>query len=278
MGTSLDEGKVPATVAIMFSPQARVPRDQGPAVFSQKAADYRMARPAYPAVWFESLVTEGLLFPDALVADIGAGTGLLTASLLDRGVKVIAVEPNDEMRAACEAWLGGRANFRVVAGTAAATTLEENSVDLVTAAQAFHWFDVDESRREFLRILKPGGQVALVWNDRDDDDPLQQMLTTILAETGGTAQTAVSARENKAGVPEFFGGSYRTFEFRHEQRLTREGLRGLMFSRSYMPSRDSPVGARVCAETDLAFDAYANGDTVAIHYRTVTMLGRPAEA
>ncbi|BCU76219.1 class I SAM-dependent methyltransferase [Luteolibacter sp. LG18] len=260
----------------MDTPRAHVPRDHGTTVFSTKADDYQTARPGYPAAWFDALAAEGLLARSTVVADIGAGTGLLTAGLLDHGAQVTAVEPNDEMRAACDALLGGRPGYRGVAGTAEHTSLAEASVDLVTAAQAFHWFQIEEARREFLRILKPGGQVALVWNDRLGDDPLHQSLVVIMEEAGGVARQAMLSQENKAGVPAFFGGPYRTLEHAHEQHLTREGLRGLLFSRSYMPPRDSPAGARALAEIDRVFDLHAEGDTVRVRYRTVTMLGRPA--
>lgn len=257
---------------------AEISRDHGTVAFSGKAEDYKAARPSYPEAWFVALESEGLLAAGVVIADIGAGTGLLTAGLLHRGATVTAVEPNDAMRAACDASLGKHEGYRSFSGTAENTTLPDGSVDLITAAQAFHWFQIEEARREFLRILKPSGQVALIWNDRLAEDPLQQALAEIMEELGGVTRNAVLSQENKAGVPAFFNGPYRTLEFFNEQLLTREGLHGLLFSRSYMPRRDSAEGARVIEETDRVFDRFAEAGTVRIRYRTVTMLGRPVRA
>jgi SAM-dependent methyltransferase len=101
-----------------------------------------------------------------VVADIGSGTGILSELFLGNGNRVFGVEPNAEMRRAAERLLGGDARFTSVAGSAEATTLAEGSVDLVAAGQAFHWFDPEAARAEFLRVLKPGGWVALAWNAR----------------------------------------------------------------------------------------------------------------
>ena len=112
------------------------------------------------------LAREGVLRPSDVVADVGSGTGILTALLLDHGNTVHAVEPNAAMAAEATARLGGNPRFHAVAGRAEATGLPDASCDVVTAAQAFHWFDIDPTRREFRRILRPGGAVVLVWNIR----------------------------------------------------------------------------------------------------------------
>src|SRR5690606_3925933 len=102
----------------------------------------------------------------SVVADIGAGTGKLTAELLRRDWDVVAVEPNDDMRASLVETIGEADRLTVVGAPAERTTLAESSVALVTVAQAFHWFDIDAFRAECLRILVPGGQAALIWNVR----------------------------------------------------------------------------------------------------------------
>ena len=115
---------------------------------------------------FELLEKECGLRPDWAIADIGSGTGILSRLLLQRGHIVFGIEPNDEMRRAAEGLLTGFSGFRSISATAEDTTLKSQSVDLIVAAQAFHWFDPDFARREFARILKPDGVVALIWNDR----------------------------------------------------------------------------------------------------------------
>src|ERR1700758_1522540 len=137
--------------------------------FSNRVDNYVRYRPGYPYAVMELLGRECALTPDAIVADIASGTGLLTRIFLENGNRVFAVEPNPEMRQAGERLLAGYHKFVSVAGTAEATTLTDHSIDLVTAAQAAHWFDQSKARREFVRILKPGGWCALIWNDRRTD-------------------------------------------------------------------------------------------------------------
>lgn len=246
------------------------------AAFSPKVADYVAARPDYPAALFDALRERGLMFEGVRVADIGAGTGLLTRQLLDRGARVTAIEPNDAMRAACDAALQGRAAYASVAGTAEATGLPAGSVDLVTAAQAFHWFEADAARREFLRILTPTGQVALIWNDRHKPDPLHDAMDQVFATYGGAKLGAMLAHEDRADVPRFFAGAPMTqLEWPHEHRLDAAGLQALAFSRSYMPLRDSEAGQRAAQDLQRLFDTFAVDGRVTVRYRTFVIFGRP---
>src|SRR5262249_28849088 len=133
--------------------------------FSDRVADYVRYRPGYPKEIVDFLHDSGVA-EDALVADVGAGAGISTKLFLDAGHQVIAIEPNAAMREAGDAWLAGREGYRSFAGSAEATGLPAESVGLVFAAQAFHWFGPG-AKREFLRILgrDPGyDRVALVWN------------------------------------------------------------------------------------------------------------------
>lgn len=137
--------------------------------FSDRVADYVRARPSYPPQIVDVLCERCGLRDGAIIADIGAGTGLLAQVLLARGFEVIGVEPNDEMRRAGETMLDKFSRYRSIAGSAEATTLDARSVDMITAAQAFHWFDRPRTRTEFDRVLRPGGHVVLIWNDRQID-------------------------------------------------------------------------------------------------------------
>src|SRR5262252_6453609 len=127
-------------------------------VFSGKVADYVASRPNYPDALFEELKLACDLGPGSLVADVGAGTGLLTHGLLVRGYSVVAVEPNHAMREAANRLLAAFAGYRGVDGSAERIPLGDSSFDLVTAAHAFHWFAVEAARAECLRVLRPGGQ------------------------------------------------------------------------------------------------------------------------
>ena len=134
--------------------------------FSDRVADYVRYRPGYPLALIDLLRAECGLRPDQVIADVGSGTGLLSRLFLDNGNRVFGVEPNEEMRQAGEEYLAAHDKFSSVSGSSEATALPEASVDFITAAQAFHWFEPVTTRREFLRILKPHGWVIVIWNDR----------------------------------------------------------------------------------------------------------------
>lgn len=246
-----------------------------PMVFSAKVADYRASRPDYPAALFDEAL---MLPPAAVVADVGSGTGLFTRGLLARGHTVYAVEPSAEMREAAEAEFARRPTFHSVAGRAEATTLADRSVDLVSAAQAFHWFDISRARAECLRVLKPAGRVALVWNDRVLEDPVHRALDELFAEFGGDKRGALLAHEaSRADAPAFFAGApVHELNFDHTQRLDAGGLASLVFSRSYMPARDGAAGAQVVRHVHVLFDRLAQSDgVVTLRYRSAAIVGRP---
>src|SRR5262245_17011202 len=127
--------------------------------FSTRVENYVKYRPGYPPAVVDLLRRECPLSDASVVVDVGSGTGILTELFLKYGHPVFAVEPNEEMRKAAERLLGDRAGFHSIVGTAEATTLPDCSVDLISAGQAFHWFDRERAHREFVRILKPGGWV-----------------------------------------------------------------------------------------------------------------------
>src|SRR5438270_4900638 len=137
--------------------------------FSNRVEDYAKYRPGYPRQMFELLKDECALFRHTYIADVGCGTGILARYFLEEGNIVLGIEPNAEMRAYADLDLAQFKKFTSVDATAEATTLPDTSVDMVTAAQAAHWFDFAKARAEFVRILKPGGWVVLVWNEREVD-------------------------------------------------------------------------------------------------------------
>jgi SAM-dependent methyltransferase len=199
--------------------------------FSDRAADYVRYRPTYPAAAFDRLLL-GLGDPARLVAaDVGAGTGISTRILADRGVRVIAIEPNREMRAA--AGEDPRAEWRD--GTAEATGLAAQSVDLVLCAQAFHWFRQLEAIAEFHRVLRPRARLALMWNSRDRDDPLTRGYIEAIHEVNG--EDPVERAPLDFGVIHA-GGLFTPPElltFPHQQTLDGPGLIGRATSASYVP-------------------------------------------
>ena len=247
------------------------------AIFSSKVADYAASRPDYPEALFDALRDHAGLRPGACVADVGAGTGLLTQGLLRRGATVIAVEPNPAMRAAADHFLGTDAAYRSVEGSAEALPLADGSVDLVTAAHAFHWFEIDAARAECQRVLRAGSTVALIWNDRLKGDPLHDALDELFSGFGGPKRTALVAHEDRAGVPRFFGAT-RPLEFSwpHSHHLEAAALASLVFSRSYMPPRDDADGRAAERRVLQLFERFGAHGRVAVRYTTVAMIGVPA--
>lgn len=246
-------------------------------VFTGRVADYVASRPGYPDALFAALRARCPPFAGATVADVGSGTGLFTRGLLQCGYRVVAIEPNAEMRRASDDLLGGIDAYRSVDGGAEALPLASSSVDLITVAQAFHWFEVERTRIEFLRVLTPPGQVALVWNDRVLDDPLQAALDEIFAEFGGAKRAALVSHEERANVPPFFGVTPpREFSWPHSHRLDEQGLASLVFSRSYMPGKNTRDGREIAGRVVGMFRRFVDQGTVEVRYRTVAFLGRPS--
>ena len=260
-----------AQLRSLYKPQGGVGE-----IFSAKVSDYVASRPDYPGPLFDMLHTRGNLSPASTIADVGAGTGLLTQELLRRGYSVLAVEPNGEMRCAADRLLSAYQRYLSVCGSAESMPIESFSVDLVTVAQAFHWFERDKAKAECLRVLRPQGQVALIWNDRVLTDPLHVALDDVFARYGGAKRGALVAHEERHDVPKFFGvDAPQQFSWPHEHRLNEAGVLSLVFSRSYMPDRDSRAGKEASDEVRDIFAQYASGDTLSVRYTTVAIIGRP---
>lgn len=236
--------------------------------FSNRVEGYRRFRPGYPETVVAHL--EGRLGRTGglEVADIGSGTGIFSRLLLERGHRVFAVEPNAEMRGAAEAALSASPGFVSIAGGGEATTLAGGSVDLVTAAQAFHWLDRARARAEFRRILRPPRLVALLWNDRRTDDSEFAAAYEALLQQFGTDYNEVNHRNLGAEVfDDFFGpGRWKEEIFGNEQRLDLEGLRGRVASSSYVPAPGQPGHAEMFSALDRIFEATSENGFVTMRY------------
>lgn len=145
--------------------------------FQQGAAAYERGRPGYPRPAVDWLCSRLDLRPGRTVLDVGAGTGKLTRELVGTGATVLAVEPVPAMRAVLEQLVP---TARAMDGTAESLPVEEETVDAITVAQAFHWFDVPRTLAEFHRVLRPGGRFGLIWNRRQLDQPLHREISAIM--------------------------------------------------------------------------------------------------
>ena len=205
--------------------------------FSSRVADYVRYRPGYPLGLYDLLNKECGLRPEHAVADIGSGTGFLSKLFLDRGNAVFGVEPNGEMRAGGEEYLRDYTKFTSVTGSAEATTLDDASVDFVTAGQAFHWFDPVAARREFLRILKPGRFVVVAWNDRRiSESRFGREYEDLLVRYGTDYSRVREAYPEADAMGSFFGAnSLQSRELPNFQEFDFDGLAGRLRSSSYAP-------------------------------------------
>jgi SAM-dependent methyltransferase len=248
--------------------------------FSDRVADYVRTRPSYPAALLDAIAARLALKPGAVVVDLGSGTGISTKLLLDRGFVVHAVEPNEPMRAAAVAPLGGRPGFHPVAATAEATTLAESSLDAAFAFQAFHWFDPEKTRTELRRVLRPGAGVALVWNDRLVDTPFLRAYEELLLAASPDYATVV--HRNAYPVVNAFFAPHAPSEItvKNEQIFDREGLLGRAFSSSYVP-KSGPAHDHFRTELERLFDRHATVDpgapggprTVSFRYDSKAFVG-----
>jgi len=247
--------------------------------FSSRVENYVRYRPGYPAEVLELLKKECGLTPDTVVADIASGTGLWTRHLLENGNPVYGVEPNPEMRKAGEEYLQSFPRFTSVAGTAEATTLEDHSVGLVTAAQAAHWFDRARARQEFVRILKPGGWTVLLWNERLIDTiaflrDYEQLLLDF-----GTDYKEVRHERTTAEIRSFFTPApYREQVFQYEQRFDYAGIEGRLLSSSYTPQKGNKNFAPMMERLRQIFEGHQVGGKVALRYDTRVFYGILEEA
>ena len=242
--------------------------------FSDRVANYQKHRPGYPADILSLLARDCGLTRNSVVADIGSGTGLLTELFCRNGNRVYGVEPNRPMREAGEQYLAAFPNFTSVEGTAEATTLDGSSVDIATAGQAFHWFDIALARREFRRILKMNGWAVLVWNERRlHASPFLEAYENLLHQFG-TDYKQVQQEYDVSDLPDFFGHSlYRTASFPNFQDFDQEGLRGRILSASYMPAEDDPNYAPMLREIERVFREHQREGRVRMEYDTRVYYG-----
>ncbi|MBE7174812.1 MAG: class I SAM-dependent methyltransferase [Mucilaginibacter polytrichastri] len=244
--------------------------------FSDRVADYAKYRPGYPEALIPYLAERCALPPRAQVADIGSGTGIFTKMLLDAGFSVSAVEPNDEMRAHAEAVYTVENAFRSVNGSAEETTLPDRAFDLVVCAQAFHWFDVDKTRAEFARILKPDACAALIWNNRlTDVDGFARAYEILLGEKGSDYTEVNHAKQPVERFERFFrDGRFHLQKFHNRQDFDLDGLLGRAFSSSYVPARETQEGQGFARELEWIFARYAQNGRVAFVYQTLVYSGQ----
>lgn len=244
-------------------------------VFDGYAKDYTIGRPDYAPALISCMYEKYGLSQSSVIADIGSGTGKFAAHLLVRGSEVFCVEPNDDMRSTAENELSGYKGFHSVRGDAENTSLEGCSIDFITTAQAFHWFDVARFKKECERILKPAGKAFLIWNMRDRNDALNKDMHQIytrycpdfLGFNGGI-------KEDDERIKEFFDNRYDVISFDHPLLLNKERFIARSLSGSYSLQSGDDSYDIYRKEIAAVFEKYAINGTVSIANRSVAYIGK----
>ena len=245
--------------------------------FSSRVDNYSKFRPSYPEAIISFLESEKVLYKDSIIADIGSGTGILSEIFLKNGNLVFGIEPNIDMRNAAESLLKKYQNFHSIEGSAENTNMEENSINIITVGQAFHWFDQIKARKEFKRILKPEGYVVIIWNNRKRSgiEFLEQYEELLL--TYGTDYRTISDInidfEKFYGVGKDSEGVKREV-FENHQFLDYPGLKGRLLSTSYTPLVDHPNYNNMITELEKIFNENNQNGLVRFDYETALYYGR----
>jgi len=237
--------------------------------FSNRVANYVKYRPHYPKAVLDFFKSELGLSAKSVLADIGSGTGISSKLFLENGNTVYGVEPNAKMRDAAEELLGSFSNFHSINGTAENTTLADDSVDFVIAGQAFHWFDLEKTKPEFTRILKPGGHIALMWNERQlDTTEFLREYETFLIKYSKDYEVVRHDRFDAGVLNDYFENGVSIKTFPNEQVFDYEGVKGRLLSASYIPSEDGARFPEMIEELKILFAKHAQNDRITVLYDT----------
>jgi len=243
--------------------------------FSNRVENYVKYRPNYPKEVLDLFAAEMNLRADSIVADIGAGTGISAKLFLENGNPVFGVEPNAVMREAAKNYLQNFPNFKIIDGTAENTNLPDESVDFVVAAQAFHWFDQTNTRKEFERIIKDKGFIVLIWNERQlDSTAFLRDYENLLTRFGTDYETVRHENITKKTLQDFFQTDFSQAIFQNSQTVDFDGLRGRMLSSSYIPSAENPRFREMLKNLESLFAEHAENGKLDILYDTKVFYGQ----
>jgi ubiquinone/menaquinone biosynthesis C-methylase UbiE len=243
--------------------------------FSDRVDNYVRYRPHYPE-GIVSFLEKTIGFDSGwVVADVGSGTGISTETFLGNGNVVYAVEPNKEMRKAAEGIHKGDKKFISVNGTAEATSLRSNSIDLIVCGQAFHWFNKDEAKKEFVRIAEQEAYLLLMWNERSMDSKFQKAYEQMLVELAPAYEEKCQYQIDEKAIKEFFApNKYNLKEFPNAQYFDFEGLKGRLLSCSYAPLEKDPHYKPLMAKLTQVFDEFSTNGKVTYEYRCKLYYGQ----
>ncbi len=244
--------------------------------FTGLAGIYAKYRPSYPEAFLRYLYSDVGLGRNSVIADIGSGTGILTELLLKENSTVYGVEPNEDMRETAENALSRYPNFISVNGTAENTGLDASSLDFVTVAQAFHWFDRQAFKAECRRVLKEKGKVILVYNARDSENELVTENDAVIRRYCPDYMAASGGMRGGSTVEyaDFFKGGACDFKvFKNDVVYDEDGFIGRNMSGSYAPKKDSGQYQPYISALKQLFLQYSRNGTLLMPYLTKSLIG-----
>lgn len=243
--------------------------------FSGLANNYTIGRPTYSIAFIESLYSKYGFSEKSVIADIGSGTGKFAKQLLDRGSYVYCIEPNEDMRRIAIEELRKYKSFHAVDGTATETKLDEKSVDYITTAQAFHWFDIDPFKKECRRVLRDNGMVFLIWNMRDMSSKINQASFEIYSNYcpnfkgfGGGIQ------KDDIRIKQFFEDKYEYVEFNNPLFYDKSKFISRSLSGSYSLKKGDENYCEYLDALSRLFEKYSKDNVLTMANKTVAYISR----
>lgn len=243
--------------------------------YSAKAENYAKYRWSYAPAAVQACFAISGLGREAVLADLGAGTGILTRELCQRAGQVFALEPNKQMRALLARQCAGFPNCTVLGRQAEATGLPDASLDMATAAQALHWFNPDATRAELARILKPGGWLA-IFSNRGTDAGLGAALEALYRPHPGMTSPVMPPRQPQDPLDFYFGPAYRTLSFPFSFSQTWEAFLGSQLSASFTPDPGQPGYPAFEAAARQIFERFSQAGLLTVQAETSLSIGRLA--
>lgn len=238
---------------------------------------YSQYRPTYPNQFISYIYLNADIRNQSIIADIGSGTGILTKQLLEQGNDVFAVEPNADMRNIAENNLENFKNFYSIEGTAENTTLKSQSIDVITVAQAFHWFDREKFKNECKRILKPNGKVILVWNSRDEKSEIvieNDRINRKYCHNFKGFSNGMKGAVGEGEFSDFFTNEYDEKAFKNDIKFNCDGFIGRNLSASYALKENEKFYSEYISELKNLFNKYCTDGMLTMPNFTRCYIGK----
>lgn len=244
--------------------------------FTGKAKIYNKYRSSYANNCIEDIIKDRNISNQTIIADIGAGTGKLTEQFLEKGIKVIAVEPNKDMLNMARENLskyGELIEFKEEA--AEATKIENKSIDIIVVAQAFHWFDKELFKKECKRILKSDGLIAIMWNFIDYKQELEGKIIDIHKKYTTLSFNASEEKKRDEEIAEFFGeNNYELKIYENNYLEDYERFLGKQLSMSYALKKEDEKYNEYIGAFKKLFDKYGKDGIIEVHNNTYCYFGK----